>query len=76
MSVGPELDVQEQCRARGCPARATHAVIWRNPALHTPERRKVWLACAQHREPLRDFVARRGFLIEVIDVEQLQPGDG
>jgi hypothetical protein len=51
-------------------------VIWRNPKLHTAERRKVWLACDEHRQSLADFVALRGFLIEVVAVDELTDADG
>lgn len=64
------------CSARGCRAGATRAVVWRNPRLHAPGRRKVWLACDEHRDPLRDFVQLRGFLLEVVDVDDLDEDDG
>lgn len=64
------------CSAKGCRAPASQAVVWRNPRLHTPQRRKVWVACAEHTEGLRTFVDLRGFLIEVVPVDQLGPGDG
>jgi hypothetical protein len=64
------------CSAKGCRNAAGHAVIWRNPKLHTPERRKVWLACDAHRQSLADFLALRGFLIEVIAVAELTDADG
>ncbi|GAA5163229.1 hypothetical protein [Ornithinimicrobium tianjinense] len=65
-----------QCSAKGCRAQAQHAVVWRNPRLHAESRRKVWLACDDHRDQLRDFVQLRGLLIEVIDVDQLTEADG
>lgn len=64
------------CSAKGCRAAATQAVIWRNPKLHVEGRRKVWLACDDHREWLADFVGMRGFLIEVIPVGALTDADG
>ena len=64
------------CSAKGCRATARHAVIWRNPKLHTAERRKVWLSCEAHTQSLADFVGLRGFLIEVIPVEELTDADG
>jgi hypothetical protein len=64
------------CSAKGCRDVAAHAVIWRNPKLHTPERRKVWLACDEHRQSLADFLALRGFLIEVVGVGELTDADG
>lgn len=64
------------CSAKGCRADALHAVVWRNPSLHAPDRRKVWLACEAHRDPLREFVQLRGFLLEVVDVDRLTEADG
>ncbi len=66
-------DQQVVCSAKACGVTATDAVIWRNPKIHTPARRKVWAACPEHRESLRTFVDLRGFLIEVIPVQDLQP---
>ena len=64
------------CSAKGCRTDAAHAVVWRNPKLHVEGRRKVWLACDEHRQSLADFVAMRGFLIEVVRVEELTDADG
>lgn len=64
------------CSAKGCRARAVSAVRWRNPRLHTADRRKVWLACPDHRDSLRDFVQLRGFLLDVVPVEDLTEADG
>ena len=57
------------CSAKGCPDEAVWALLWNNPKLHTPERRKVWLACPAHRESLSDFLGARQFLIEVVGHE-------
>ncbi|WP_151523315.1 hypothetical protein [Serinicoccus kebangsaanensis] len=64
------------CSAKACRRQAAHAVVWRNPALHSAQRRKVWLACGEHRDHLRDFVQLRGFLIEVLPVDELTEADG
>jgi hypothetical protein len=53
------------CSARGCRAHARWALAWNNPRLHTPDRRKTWLACDDHRASLSDFLTVRGFLREV-----------
>ncbi|WP_170970224.1 acetone carboxylase [Nocardioides jishulii] len=53
------------CSAKGCSATAAHALAWNNPKVHTPERRKVWLACDDHRESLGDFLRARNFLKDV-----------
>lgn len=53
------------CSARGCQAPAVYDVQWNNPRIHTEERRKHWLACPEHREPLSAFLSARGFLRDV-----------
>jgi len=53
------------CSAKGCQAEASWALLWNNPKLHTPERRKTWLACEEHKESLSDFLGARGFLRDV-----------
>ncbi|HET7432554.1 MAG TPA: acetone carboxylase [Nocardioides sp.] len=52
------------CSAKGCQAPAQWALRWNNPKIHTPDRRKVWLACDEHRESLSTFLSARGFLRE------------
>ncbi len=60
------MDVEDlRCSAKGCHAPAEWALRWNNPKLHPPERRKTWLACAEHRESLSQFLAARDFLREV-----------
>lgn len=56
----------DPCSAKACQAPAEHALLWNNPKLHTPDRRKVWLACDDHRQPLSDFLAARSFLKDVV----------
>jgi hypothetical protein len=64
--AGPERQV---CSAKGCQADAVWVLLWNNPKLHTPDRRKQWLACEEHQESLSKFLGVRGFLK---DVEPLQ----
>lgn len=54
------------CSAKDCRAPAEWQLQWNNPKLHTPERRKTWLACADHRESLEHFLGARGFLKDTI----------
>jgi hypothetical protein len=61
------------CSARGCRLTATWGLRWNNPRLHPPERRKVWLACTEHRETLGAFLDQRGFLRETVPVAELGP---
>lgn len=60
-TAGPAL-----CSAKGCQDPATWDLLWNNPKLHTPERRKIWLACGRHRESLSDFLGARNFLRDVV----------
>lgn len=53
------------CSRAGCRAEATQAVVWRNPRIHTPDRRKTWHACDEHAPYLRDYLAARGFPVIV-----------
>ena len=53
------------CSAKDCRSDAAWALEWNNPRLHTPERRKTWLACDEHRESLSAFLSARGFLKDV-----------
>ena len=53
------------CSAKGCQKRAVWALRWNNPKLHTPDRRKTWLACEEHKDSLSSFLQLRGFLREV-----------
>ena len=62
------------CSAKGCRATATWAHLWNNPRLHTSERRKVWLACDEHRVSLGEFLSVRGFLKETVPAAEI-PAD-
>ena len=53
------------CSAKGCREPAAFALVWNNPRLHTPDREKVWTACAAHREQLAHHLAARSFLRRV-----------
>lgn len=57
------------CSRAGCRAAATWRIDWRNPRIHAPDRRKSWVACDQHRDYLRDFLATRDFPVEVSRLE-------
>jgi hypothetical protein len=61
-------DEEPTCSARDCRRPASFDLQWNNPKIHTPERRKHWLACGDHRESLSAFLSARGFLREVESV--------
>jgi hypothetical protein len=54
------------CSRAGCRRDATTAIVWRNPRIHTGDRHKTWLACDEHVDVLRDFLAARAFPLEVL----------
>ncbi|RJS47162.1 hypothetical protein [Nocardioides cavernaquae] len=61
------------CSAKGCQADAAWALRWNNPKIHTPDRRKAWLACDSHRESLTAFLTARGFLRETEAIADFTP---
>jgi hypothetical protein len=58
------------CSAKDCRVPAVWVLAWNNPKIHTPERRKTWLACEGHREHLSQFLGARGFLKDVVPLAQ------
>lgn len=67
----PDLIHEAVCRARGCGAPAQWGLLWNNPKLHTPDRRKVWLACDDHRTHLEEYLGVRGLLRGTVPVTEL-----
>ncbi len=63
--LGLDAPSDERCSRASCGQPAASRVNWRNPRIHGPERVKVWLACEEHREYLRDYLASRGFPVVV-----------
>lgn len=53
------------CSRAGCRSSAVWRVEWRNPKIHSPDRVKVWVACDEHRDFLRDYLAAREFPVAV-----------
>lgn len=60
---------QRMCSRKGCRATASWRLLWNNPRIHTPERRKVWLACGEHREWLEDYLRTRMLWRETLPLE-------
>lgn len=65
ISIGLEPSADE-CSRASCRADAAWRIEWRNPKIHTEERRKIWLACNEHVDYLREFLAARDFPLEVL----------
>lgn len=62
--IGGEID-RAVCSRAGCHAAASWVVVWRNPRIHAPDRRKMWTACDEHVDYLRGYLAAREFPVEV-----------
>lgn len=58
-------DEHAQCSRAGCRSTAAWRIDWRNPRIHSEERRKTWVACDEHVDYLREFLAARDFPLEV-----------
>ncbi|BCW63196.1 hypothetical protein HAV21_05255 [Paenarthrobacter sp. MSM-2-10-13] len=54
------------CSRKGCRAGAEWQLLWNNPRIHTPDRRKVWLSCGEHRDWLEDYLQTRGLWKETL----------
>lgn len=54
------------CSRKACRQEAGWRLLWNNPRIHTPERRKTWLACAEHRDWLEDYLRTRGLWKETL----------
>jgi hypothetical protein len=71
----PVAEGELLCSAKGCRESAAWGLLWNNPRLHTPQRRKVWLACDAHRDHLEDFLSRRGFWKQTVPTDDLDRFD-
>lgn len=79
LGADPVAEGELVCSAKGCRASAAWGLLWNNPKLHAPERRKVWLACGEHRAHLEQFLSRRDFwkqTVPVAELERAAPGNG
>ncbi|WP_019179272.1 hypothetical protein [Microbacterium yannicii] len=66
MSHAPsEPAADATCSRAGCRADARWRIDWRNPRIHSSDRTKTWVACDEHRDYLRDFLAARDFPVVV-----------
>ena len=64
------------CSRKACRAQASWQLLWNNPKIHSPERRKIWLACADHRDWLEDYLQTRGLWKDTLPLEDpLAPCD-
>jgi hypothetical protein len=63
---GPTQASVALCSRKACRSEASWQLLWNNPKIHTPERRKIWLACGEHRDWLEDYLQTRGLWKETV----------
>ena len=61
------------CSRAGCHAAAQWRIDWRNPRIHAADRTKTWVACDEHRDYLREFLAARSFPVTVSPLSPAAP---
>jgi hypothetical protein len=62
-------DGHATCSRAGCRDAAAWRIDWRNPKIHSEDRRKTWVACDEHVGYLREFLAARSFPLDVRALE-------
>lgn len=65
---GPELPT---CSRKGCRTAASWRLLWNNPRIHSPERRKTWLGCEEHAPWLENYLTERGLFKERLPLEPI-----
>ncbi|HEY8295514.1 MAG TPA: acetone carboxylase [Micrococcaceae bacterium] len=76
MLDGQSIPPRSVCSRKGCRSAASTQLLWNNPKIHTPERRKVWLACGEHTEWLEDYLRTRGLWRETLPLTAAAGSDG
>ena len=66
LSGGAAAEDRARCSRKGCRADAAWQLLWNNPKIHTPERRKIWLACGEHRGWLEEYLQVRSLWKETL----------
>ncbi|MBF4995141.1 hypothetical protein ITX31_13610 [Arthrobacter gandavensis] len=66
LSGGAGGEARARCSRKGCRADAEWQLLWNNPKIHTPERRKIWLACGDHRAWLEEYLQLRSLWKETL----------
>ncbi len=65
----PSVPEAKVCARKACRSTAHWQLLWNNPKIHTPERRKIWLACGEHRDWLQDYLSTRGLWKQTLPMD-------
>ena len=75
--AGSDTVISEaRCSRKGCRSAASWQLLWNNPKIHSPERRKVWLACEEHRTWLEEYLQTRGLWKQTVEFGEPPAGPG
>lgn len=72
-ATAADRPASDECSRKGCRSQAAWRLEWNNPKIHTPERRKTWLACPEHRDWLADYLRSRGLLQDILPLTSEDP---
>lgn len=72
MILGGTPSERYNCSRAGCDWVASTALAWRNPKIHPVDRRKIWLACAEHETYLTEFLRARSFPVETMTLQDFK----
>lgn len=61
------------CSRKGCREDAAWQLLWNNPRIHTPERRKAWASCPGHVEWFEEYLRERGLWKETLPLTADRP---
>lgn len=75
LAGGGAADDRVRCSRKGCQADASWQLLWNNPRIHTPDRRKVWLACGEHRAWLEEYLQVRSLWKDTVPLGQPDESD-
>ncbi|MBT1001834.1 hypothetical protein KIH31_04390 [Paenarthrobacter sp. DKR-5] len=69
-TAGDAAPARTMCSRKACREAASWKLLWNNPKIHTPERRKTWLACDEHVAWLQDYLQTRNLWRETLPLEE------
>jgi hypothetical protein len=69
----PAVGDQPVCSRKGCRGDAAWQLLWNNPRIHTPERRKAWASCPGHVEWFEEYLRDRGLWKETLPLTADRP---
>ncbi len=61
------------CSRKGCRAPAQWQLLWNNPRIHTPDRRKAWASCPEHVGWFEEYLRERGLWKETLPLTADRP---